>query len=64
MVQRNQVEAASHVARRLFESWQQLLEIALHTMLADENKRELKVAVLFEIIQDLLLKVCPKYMVS
>ncbi len=57
VVERNQVEAASHLSRQLFESWRQLVETALHAMLQDDIKRELKVAVLFELIQDLLIKV-------
>ena len=57
VVERNQVEAAAHLSRELFESWRQLVEISLHAMLQDDIKRELKVAVLFELIQDLLIKV-------
>lgn len=58
VVRRNQTEAASHLAQELFESWRQLVETSLHAMLQDHIKRELKVAVLFELIQDLLIKVC------
>lgn len=57
VVQRNQIEATAHLSRELFESWRQLVETTLHAMLQDGFKRELKVAVLFELIQDLLLKV-------
>lgn len=57
VVERNQLQRASHVAVELFESWRQLVEISLHAMLQDDIKRELKVAVLFELIQDLLIKV-------
>ena len=57
VVQCNQVAAASHLSQELFESWRQLVETTLHAMLQDDVKRELKVAVLFELIQDLLLKV-------
>ena len=51
------MQATSHLAMELFESWRQLVEITLHAMLQDNVKRELKVAVLFELIQDLLIKV-------
>lgn len=53
------MEATAHLSQELFESWRQLVETTLHAMLQDDIKRELKVAVLFELIQDLLIKVSP-----
>jgi len=57
VVRRNQMEAAAHLSQELFESWRQLVETALHAMLQDDIKKEFKVTVLFELIQDLLIKV-------
>ncbi len=59
VLQRNQVQASAHLAMELFESWRELVEVTLHAMLQDDIKRELKIAVLFELIQDLLIKVNP-----
>lgn len=51
------METVLHLSGELFESWRQLVEMSLHAMLQEDLKRELKVAVLFELIQDLLMKV-------
>lgn len=57
VVQRNQVQAAAHLAAEMLEAWRQIMEVTLHAMLEDGVKREMKLAVIFEVIQDLLLKV-------
>lgn len=57
VVERNQVQATAHLAAEMFEAWHQVMEVTLHAMLQDGVKREMKLAVIFEVIQDLLLKV-------
>lgn len=55
--QRNRVRETLHAHSHLFEAWRQLVEVLLHTATQEGMKRELKMTVLFELIQDLLLKV-------
>ncbi len=55
--QRNQVKETLHAHSQLFEAWRQLAEMVLHAVTQDGLKKELKMTVLFELIQDLLLKV-------
>lgn len=57
VVMRNRVFDCNHGNSELFESWRQLVEVALHSLGQVGVKSEVKVAVLFELIQDLLLKV-------
>ncbi len=57
VVKRNLFQAASHLSSEMCESWRQVMEVTLHAMLQDGVKREMKLAVIFEVIQDLLLKV-------
>ncbi len=57
VVMRNKVFDCNHGNYELFESWRQLVEVALHSLGQVGVKSEVKVAVLFELIQDLLLKV-------
>ena len=54
---RNLVNSHLNANYELFESWRQLLEVMLHCLAHSNMKKELKIAVLFELIQDLLLKV-------
>lgn len=56
VVKRNLLQAASHVSSEMCESWREVMEVTLHAMLQDGVKREMKLAVIFEVIQDLLLK--------
>ena len=57
VVERNQVQATAHMAAEMLEAWHQVMAVTLHAMLQDGVKREMKLAVIFEVIQDLLLKV-------
>ena len=57
LVQRNRVRENGHAHQMLLEAWHQVVEITLNTLVQDSLRVELKVAVLFELIQDLLLKV-------
>ncbi len=57
VVSRNRVLECNHANRELFESWRQLVEVCLHSLEQAGVGREVKVAVLFELVQDLLLKV-------
>ena len=54
---RNHVNGRAFANYELFESWRQLVEVMLHSLVHSDMKKGLKVAVLFELIQDLLLKV-------
>ena len=54
---RNHVNSHLSANYELFESWRQLVEVMLHCLVHSDMKKELKIAVLFELIQDLLLKV-------
>lgn len=54
---RDRVNREIHANYELFESWRQLVEVMLHSLVHGNMKKELKMAVLFELIQDLLLKV-------
>lgn len=54
---RNCVNSHLNANYELFESWRQLVEVMLHCLVHSDMKKELKIAVLFELIQDLLLKV-------
>ena len=54
---RNHVNSHLNANYELFESWRQLVEVMLHCLVHSDMKKELKIAVLFELIQDLLLKV-------
>ena len=55
MVERNSVSEKNHCKQHLLESWRQLVEVTLTTLVSGEG--EGKVNVLFELIQDILLKV-------
>ena len=57
VVGRNRVLESNHGNSELFESWRQLVEVMLHSLGQVGVKQDLKVAVLFELIQDSLLKV-------
>ena len=57
VVCRNQVREDVHVSCTLFEAWRQLVEVTLHSLGEEGVRREVKMALLFELIQDLLLKV-------
>jgi len=57
VVERNLAQAATHLASEMVEAWHQVTEVTLHAMLQDGVKREMKMAVIFEVVQDLLLKV-------
>ena len=54
---RNHVNGHVFANYELFESWRQLVEVMLHSLVQSDMKKGLKVAVLFELVQDLLLKV-------
>ena len=54
---RNHINRHLYANYELFESWRQLVEVMLHCLVHSDMKKELKIAVLFELIQDLLLKV-------
>ena len=57
---RNQVAENSHAHFQLFEGWRHLVEVLLHSVGEGGGVgvgREVRVGVLFEIVQDLLLKV-------
>ena len=54
---RNRINGHVYANYEVFESWRQLVEVMLHCLVHSDMKKELKVAVLFELIQDLLLKV-------
>lgn len=55
---RNHVNSHISANFEMFESWRQLVEVMLHCLLHSDMKKELKIAVLFELVQDLLLKAC------
>ena len=55
VVERNIISEVTHCRRHLLESWQQLVEVTLTTVVTGEGRG--KATVLFELIQDLLLKV-------
>ena len=54
---RNHTNHHLYANYEFFESWRQLVEVMLHCLVTSDMKKELKIAVLFELIQDLLLKV-------
>ena len=67
---RNSVQENRHGNGHLFQGWRQLVEVTLHSLVQGGGgrvggggsgggvKREGEVAVLFELTQDLLTKVC------
>ena len=57
VVCRNQVRENVYVSCTLFEAWRQLVEVTLHSLGEEGVRREVKMTLLFELIQDLLLKV-------
>ena len=69
MVLRNSVQENRHGNGHLFQSWRQLVEVTLHTLVQGGGegggggrggggvKREGEVSVMFELTQDLLTKV-------
>lgn len=59
VVQRNGINEAAYSQQLLFASWSQLVEVTLHALAGGGGEREEpgRVAVLFDLIQDLLLKV-------
>ena len=57
VVERNSVLQNLHGNSHLFESWRQLVEVTLHALVQGGVREEGEVAVLFELTQDLLLKV-------
>ena len=54
---RNRINHHLYANYELFESWRQLVEVMLHCLVHSDKKKELKITVIFELIQDLLLKV-------
>lgn len=65
VVLRNSIQQNRHGNGHLFQSWRQLVEVTLHTLVQGEGrgavggvKKEGEVSVLFELTQDLLTKVC------
>ena len=59
MVQRNWINEAAYSQQLLFTSWSQLLEVTLHALIGGGGEWEEpgRITVLFNLIQDLLLKV-------
>ena len=59
VVQRNVVNEAAFSQQLLFASWSQLLEVTLHAQVGGSVELEIpgRIALLFDLIQDLLLKV-------
>ena len=57
MVERNRCLEVAHAHSTLFKAWRQLVEVTLITLGQDLIPLEHKVLILFEVLQELLLKV-------
>lgn len=60
VVEHNEVRECLHRKRRAFEAWRQVVEVLLCTVPQDLLSGERRQAVLFEFLQELLIKVCLK----
>ena len=56
-VERNRVQEVMHCQQLLMDSWCRVVEIMMGVVNNDSEKEDVTISVLFEIIQDLLLKV-------
>ena len=57
MVERNRAHEIMFSQQLLMDSWCKVVEVMVGVVNEEVGKEEVKVAVLFELIQDLLLKV-------
>lgn len=59
-MQRNNIHEVMHCRQQLMDSWCKVVEIMVGVVSDDQEKEGVKISVLFEIVQDLLLKVVNK----
>ena len=64
VIDRNQVCRSLHSKHQAFEGWRQVTEIVLTSCPEDLLQGELRQTVLFEILQDLLMKVNLLYVLT
>lgn len=57
IVRRNNINEIVHSRQLYIESWQQVVEVLMSVVNEEGEKETLRIDVLFELIQDLLLKV-------
>ena len=58
VVRRNHVWEVMHCHQQMMDSWCKVVEIMVGVVGEDNETEGVKISVLFEIVQDLLLKVC------